>query len=148
MKKLRLLLSFIFVLFLALSPSAQKTSAPNTANTNTTILIDIGCEGANCAGLTVDATAGGVALTSASYNPSVADQPAAFSQAQMADCYNTGAKIWVTDNSAITLASGRGKAIQDGGYFQVYGFTNISKFKAIRDAAVSSTLYCNYYRQP
>lgn len=145
---MKLKIGLVLVLLASTMLTAQKQIDLKTGNSQVAVLINIGCEGANCVGKTVDATAGGITLTSASYNPTVTDQPAGFSQAQKASCYNTGAKIWVTDNTAITLATGRGKAIQDGGVFDIYGFTAISNFKAIRDAAVSSTLYCDYYRQP
>lgn len=148
---IRLMRSVILILVCLIVSSpvyAQKTTSLNTANVNLTIVTNLGCEGTNCAGLTIDATAGGIALTASKYNPTVTDQPSGFSQAQVASCYNTGAKIWITDNSAITLSSGKGKPILDGGYFTIYGYTNIANFKAIRDAAVSSTLYCDYYRQP
>lgn len=144
MKKL-LLLSL--VLLSSISLNAQKTNTLNTLTSSQSILVNMGCEGANCAGLTVDNTSGGVVLTSSVYNPTVTDQAAGFSRAQRADCYNTGAKIWVTDNGVITLAASKGRAVLDGGTFSIYGYTNISNFHAIRDAAVSSTLYCDYYRQ-
>lgn len=127
---------------------AQKTTSLNTANSQESILITFACEGTNCAGLTIDATAGGIALTSAKYNPTVTGLPSGFSQAQIAICTNSGAKIWVTVNSAITLASGDGQPINDGTTFTIYGYTNVANFKAIRDASTSSTLRCDYYRQP
>lgn len=138
----------IFSVLLASSAFAQKQNALTTDRSNTTLLVSIGCEGTNCAGLTIDNTAGGVGLTSSKYNPVVTDQPSGFSQAQRAICSNTGAKIWVTDVPSVTLSSGKGQFILDGGVFTIDGYTNISNFKAIRDAAVSSTIYCTYYRQP
>lgn len=138
----------LLILLFASNVFAQKTTPLRTDNSNTALTVTFGCEGTNCAGLTVDATAGGVVLTAANYNPVVVDQPSGFSQAQRADCFNTGAKIWVTSNSAITLSSGKGRAVGDGGTFTIFGFTEIKNFKVIRDAAVSSTLYCDYSRQP
>lgn len=140
-------LSFVLVFSIA-SLHAQKTNILNTATSNTTITNSFACEGTNCAGLTIDATAGGIVLTAANYNPTVTDVPSGFSQAQRADCFNNGAKIWVTSNSAITLSSGKGRPVLDGSSFTIFGFTNIANFKAIRDAAVSSTLFCDYSRQP
>lgn len=142
-------LSVVCFVLLSLSNNvyAQKANTLNTSNVNIVTMIQLGCEGTNCAGLTVDATAGGVTLTSSKYNPVVADQPSAFSQAQLAICTNSGAKIWYTANSSITLASGDGQPAVDGTTFNIYGFINIQNFKAIRDAAVSSTLRCDYYRQ-
>jgi hypothetical protein len=130
--------------------NAQKNQAQNTGNTQTTILVWMGCEGTNCVGKTVDATAGGVVLDSTKYNPTVTDQPSEFSRAQLAICTNTGAKIWVSSapTTSLTLATSRGQYVLDGGVFSVYNYTNISNFHAIRDAAVSSTLFCDYYRQP
>lgn len=127
---------------------AQKTTSLNTANVQIASVVQFGCEGTNCVGITIDATAGGVALTSAKYAPVVADQPSGFSQAQIAICTNSGAKIWYTSNSSITLSSGSGQPAVDGTVFIIYGNANIVSFKAIRDAAVSSTLRCDYYRQP
>jgi hypothetical protein len=149
LKLLLVLLALIVIVFLPLQAQAQqpKTTILTAGNSTTAVLVNMGCEGTNCVGIAIDATAGGIALTSAKYNPTVTDQPSQFSRAQMASCYNTGAKIWVTDNSAITLASARGRAILDGGTFTIYGYENISAFKAIRDAGVSSTLFCDYYRQ-
>lgn len=142
-------LILLTILILTTIPlSAQRHNTLDTSNSQGAYLVAFACEGTNCAGKTIDATAGGITLTSANYNPVVTDQPAGFSQAQTAVCYNTGAKIWVTSNSTITLSSGKGLAILDGGSFTIYGFASISTFKAIRDAAVSSTLYCDYLRQP
>lgn len=140
-------LSLVLVLS-CVSLSAQKANTLNTSNVQITNLIQFGCEGTNCAGLTIDATAGGVSLTSSKYNPVVTDLPSAFSQAQLAICTNSGAKIWVTSNSAITLAASDGQPIQDGTVIYIYGFINIQNFKAIRDSVTSATLRCDYYRQP
>lgn len=147
MRRLILVASLLLVPSVAL---AQKTTGLNTSNVQNSYQIEFACEGTNCVGKTVDATAGGVTLTAATYNPTVTDQPAGFSQAQAAFCTNTGAKIWVTStpSTVLTLASGRDTPIQDGQGFWIYGFTNIQNFRAIRDAAVSSTLLCAYYRQP
>lgn len=144
----KLLLALVIQGLVATPADAQKHNTLDTSNSQGAYLVPFACEGTNCAGKTIDATAGGITLTSANYNPVVTDQPAGFSQSQVAVCFNTGAKIWVTSNSAITLSSGKGLPILDGGSFTIYGFTNISNFKAIRDAAVSSTLYCDYLRQP
>lgn len=145
-RKLKLLL--LLVVLLLIPSLAQAQQSLLTTNVNVAILKSFACEGTNCAGLTIDATAGGTALTSAQYNPSTADNPSGFSRAQRADCYNVGAKIWVTSLSTITLSTGKGMAVLDGGYFTIYGYTDISTFKAIRDAAVSSVLYCTYSRVP
>lgn len=149
LKSKSLILTFLF-LGIASNSFAQKAIGLNTGNVNTAILDWIGCEGTNCAGKTVDATAGGVTLTSAQYNPTVTDLPAAFSRAQIAVCTNSGAKIWVSvaPSATVTLATAKGQPILDGGSFTVYGYTQISNLHAIRDAAVSSLLYCDYYRQP
>lgn len=145
----KLLLFLLFVLAFTLNAEAQnpKTTNLTAANSNTVILLNMGCEGTNCVGLTIDATVGGIALTAAKYSPTVANQPPAYSNSQRADCYNTGSKIWVTDNATLTLASGRGRAIYDGQFFSIYGIDSIQNFKAIRDSSTSSTLYCDYYRQ-
>lgn len=148
MKLSKLLKTLSLVVLLASPAYAQKAISLNTSNVNITQLVWIGCEGTNCAGKTVDATAGGVTLTSSSYNPTVTDLPSGFSRAQVAVCTNSGAKIWVTPTSTITLASAKGQPIPDGQSFTIYYYDNISGFHAIRDAAVSSTLYCDYYRQP
>lgn len=145
-KSLIICLATLFLF--SLSVNAQRHNTLDTSNSQIAVLVTFACEGTNCAGKTIDNTAGGISLTSANYNPTVTDQPSGFSQAQMASCNNSGAKIWVTVNSAITLSSGKGQPIIDGGSFVIYGYTNIANFKAIRDAAVSSTLYCDYYRQP
>ena len=140
-------------LFLLIPSLAIAQQAPNAALTTdksqTTVVSAFACEGTSCAGLTVDATAGGVALTASKYNPTVTDTPSMISRAQTAICTNSGAKIWVTSvATGVTLASGKGQPIADGGLFTIYGYANISNFKAIRDAAISSTLFCDYYRQP
>lgn len=143
---------FLFLWVLLSKPvNAQKIAPLNTATANITVVpVWIGCEGANCVGKTIDATAGGITLTSAQYNPTVSFTPSNLTQAQTATCANFGAKIWVSSAPAasLTLASGRGQPIQDGQGFSIYGFTAIANFRAIRDAAVSSTLVCDYYRQP
>lgn len=135
---------------------AQKSLSLNTDRSQETILIWMGCEGTNCAGTTVDNTAGGVTLTSTQFNPAVgatfcpSGTNRGMCQAQVAFCSNAGAKIWVSSalTSAVTLASGDGQPFNDGTTFTIYGFTNISNFHAIRDAGSSSTLRCDYYRQP
>lgn len=136
------------VILLASNVQAQKQNGLNTANVIETILPTFACEGSNCAGLTVDNTAGGVVLTAATYNPTVTDLPSGFSRAQVASCTNTGAKIWITTTPSVTLATGKGRPIVDGGSFIIYGYTDISNFHAIRDAAISSVLNCDYGRQP
>lgn len=121
-----------------------------TDKSQTTILVWIGCEGTNCAGKTVDNTAGGVTLTVAQYSPTVTGAPTFTTQAQVAICVNSGNKIWVTPapSATVTLATGDGQPIFDGGGFTIYGIKNITNFHAIRDAASNSTLFCDYYRQP
>lgn len=143
----KLFIFLLFILVLAQVTNAQKVLPLTTDRVTNSILVNMGCEGTNCAGLTVDSTAGGVTLTSSAYNPTVTDQPSGYSQAQRADCYNSGNKIWVTTNPNITLTTGRGIGYADATYFTVYGYTNIKNLHAIRDASSSSTLYCDYYRQ-
>jgi hypothetical protein len=130
--------------------SAQQApqAALTTDKSNATVVIAFACEGTACVGKTVDATAGGIILTVATYNPTVTDTPPMFTRAQSAICTNTGAKIWVTSVPSITLVSGKGQPILDGQIFTIYGYNNIVAFHAIRDAAVSSNLLCDYYRQP
>jgi hypothetical protein len=148
MKLLKLSLSIVLAIGLCVPIQAQRKNNLDTSNVQISNLVWMSCEGTNCVGLTVDATAGGVTLTSAKYSPTVTDQPSGFSQAQVAICSNSGAKIWVSDGTSFTLATARGMPVNDGSTFIVYGFTNISNMHLIRDAAVSSTVFCNYYRQP
>lgn len=147
--QISLTLVIVITTILPTGVQAQKQNALTTDRALSTLLVEFACEGANCAGKTVDATAGGVILTVLTYSPAVtADLPAGFTNAQRADCINSGAKIWITSSPGVTLASGKGRPIFDGGSFTIYGLTNLTNFRAIRDAAVSSTLFCAYSRQP
>ena len=144
----RFVIAVAVLLFCAESALAQNQAVLTTGRSQSTVLVTFSCEGVNCAGLIVDATVGGVTLTAAKYNPVVADQPAEFSRAQSVYCTNNGAKIWYTTVPGVTLATTLGQPVLDTGSFTIYGYANIVNFRAIRDAAVSSTLRCDYSRQP
>lgn len=123
-----------------LSTPTHTQSALNTLNSQVAILTDFDSESITIAGTSIGFTAGTI-------NPVVTDKPAFASQAQRASCQNTGtANINViTDSKAATTSM---PVITPSGTFTVYGYTNITNFRAIRSTGVSSTIYCIYSRLP
>lgn len=97
--------------------------------------------------VTVDATVGGVALTTATYNPTVTDGAELVTRATLATLKNVGAEIRITlDGSAPT--SSVGFVIADGASFEVWGIGDITAFRAIRTGGVSSIITAIYSRRP
>lgn len=96
--------------------------------------------------VTLDATAGGVAFTAATYAPTVTDQPSAFSRAELAvvNCNNAQARYRVDSAAAVTASVGM--LIQDGDWFLIYGYNNIAAFRGIRTGATSVVCDVTYYR--
>lgn len=96
--------------------------------------------------VTFDATAGGVALTSATYNPTVTDKPAEFSRAELAVMSCVTAQIrYRVDGGTVTSANGM--LVNPGDVLLVYGFSNISAFRGIRTGGTSGACDITYYRQ-
>ena len=97
--------------------------------------------------VTIDATAGGVGLTAATFNPVVTDRPGLASEAVLATLQNIGANIRIAlDGSAPTATVGI--RIADGASFDVYGIADITALRAIREGGVSSLLTAVYSRHP
>lgn len=97
--------------------------------------------------VTIDATVGGVGLTTATFNPTVTDRPGLASEAVLATLQNAGAEIRIAlDGSAPTSAVG--VVIADGASFEMWGIGDITAFRAIRTGGVSSILTAIYSRHP
>lgn len=96
--------------------------------------------------LTIDATAGGIALTSATYNPVVTDSPSSMTRAELAVINCQTAQIrYRVDAVAVPTAS-VGMIFNAGEEKQIYGFTAINQFRGIRTTAVSAVCDVTYYR--
>lgn len=95
--------------------------------------------------VTLDNTAGGVILTAATYNPTVTDTPSSVTRAELAvvNCNNAQARYKV-DGGTVTTTSGM--LIQDGDWFLIYGYNNISAFHGIRTGTTSVVCDVTYYR--
>lgn len=97
--------------------------------------------------LTVDATAGGVNLTVATFNPSVTDGVEQVTRALVATIKNVGAEIRITvDGTTVTATVGF--VIADGASFEVWGIDDITALRAIRTGSVSSIITAIYARRP
>lgn len=95
--------------------------------------------------VTLDATAGGITFTAATYSPTVTDQPSSFSRAELAvvNCNNSQARYKV-DGGTVSTTSGM--LVNDGDWFLIYGFANIAAFHGIRTGATSVVCDVTYYR--
>lgn len=97
--------------------------------------------------ITVDSTAGGVRLTAATINPTVADQPSAYSRASLAVCINQTAQIrYQLSGTAPTTTLGM--PIEIGQTITIYGYDDINAFRAIRTTGTSGVIDCTYSRVP
>lgn len=116
-------------------------SSLNTQNTQISVRVSFASEAITVSSVAIGFTAGTI-------NPTVPDKPAASSQATLAVCSNTGtATLNILDTGTNPNATTIGLPVPAGGSFKVYGFTNISRFRAISTGA-DSPLYCIYYRLP
>ena len=98
--------------------------------------------------VTVDATAGGVALTLATYNPTVTDGAVLRTAAVLATIKNVGAEIRITLDGTTTVTSTVGFVIADGASFEVWSIGDITNLRAIRTGGVSSIITAIYSRRP
>lgn len=96
--------------------------------------------------ITLDATAGGIGFTAATYNPTVTDQLSSFSRAEVAVVNCTGAQARYRIDGAGAVTSANGMLINDGDWFVIYGYANIAAFKGIRTGAVSVTCNATFSR--
>lgn len=136
-----LLLSLLLSLLILSLPSiSHAQSTLTTLNTQISVVTAFNDEQ-----VTIDATAGGVGFTAAKINPSCTNCNPDNSRASRADCKVESADIRLS-LTATAPTSAVGLLIANGSTFTLYGYTNISTFKAIRTAAVSATLSCIYYR--
>lgn len=96
--------------------------------------------------VTLDATAGGIALTSATYNPTVVDSPSGMTRAELAiiNCQTAQARYRVDGVAAVTASLGM--IVNPGDTLQVYSFANIAAFRGIRTTGVSAVCDVTYYR--
>lgn len=96
--------------------------------------------------VTLDATAGGIALTSATYNPTVVGTPSSMTRAELAimNCQTAQARYKVDGVAAVTTSLGM--IVNPGDTLQIYGFANIAAFRGIRTGAVSAVCDITYYR--
>lgn len=96
--------------------------------------------------VTIDATAGGIALTAATYNPVVTDSPASMTRAELAviNCQVAQLRYRVDLVAAVTASVGM--TFNAGEEKLIYGFTAISQFRGIRTTATSAVCDVTYYR--
>jgi len=97
--------------------------------------------------VTVDATAGGVQLTVATFEPVVTDDVGQVTRAVVATIKNVGAEIRIMVEGT-TVTATVGFVVADGGSFEVWGIDDITAFRAIRTGAVSSIITAIYARRP
>lgn len=123
-------------------PSSILEAQTNNQPTNSTTLVR---KAFAYEAITLDATAGGIGFTAATYAPTVTDQPSAFSRAEMAvvNCNNAQARYRV-DGGTVTTSNGM--LIQDGDWFLIYGYAHIAAFKGIRTGATSVVCDVTFYR--
>lgn len=96
--------------------------------------------------LTVDATAGGVALTAANYQTALSGNFATKTTAQRAFITVEGYAVRVNvDPSATVTASDDGHALAVGDSLTLTSATQIQNFRAIRTTANSGTLLVTYF---
>lgn len=128
-----------FLLPSATTLSAQQNNEP--LNATTRVRVAFAWES-----VTFDATAGGIGLTSATYNPTVTDKPSEFSRAELAVMSCQTAQIrYRVDGGTVTSANGM--IVNPGDMLMVYGFANISAFRGIRTGGTSGVCDITYYRQ-
>jgi hypothetical protein len=135
--RLSMRVSSIF-LFLALVLSAVPSSAQqslNTGNSQVGILKSYDSEQ-----ITVAAVA--IGFTASKINPTVTSGSG---KAVLATCYNATAEIKILSTGTAPTST-VGLVIPIGGSFQVWGYDDISNFKAIRTGGSSATLDCQYSR--
>ena len=96
--------------------------------------------------VTVDATAGGVQLTDATFRPVLADDMGVVTEARVATIKNVGADIRVTLDGTTTVTASVGFLVPDGGSIEVWGIDDIANLRAIRTGAVSSIITAMYAR--
>ncbi len=87
--------------------------------------------------VTVDATAGGVALTATKYS---SGEKATYAQIQVQT-----APIRVTEDGTAPVGATTGLLFNIGDIFEVWGYEAISKLRMIRDGSVSAVAEVNYY---
>ena len=96
--------------------------------------------------ITIDATAGGIALTAATYNPVVTDSPAGMTRAELAviNCQVAQLRYRVDLVAAVTASVGM--TFNAGEEKLIYGFVAIQQFRGIRTTATSAVCDVTYYR--
>lgn len=140
-----IILSFVVSFFLIPSPLIAQNNgqALTSANSQAAILTAFANET-----ITVDATSGGVAFTALTINPTCTDCIPFSRAAQRADCTTesqTGINIRATITGTAPTTT-VGTLITSGTTFTVFGYTNISAFRAIRTAGTSVVMFCTYSR--
>lgn len=96
--------------------------------------------------ITIDGTAGGIALTSATYNPVVTDSPASLTRAELAIINCQVAQLRYRVDLVAAPTSSVGMTFNAGEEKLIYGFTAISQFRGIRTTATSAVCDVTYYR--
>lgn len=141
LKSVRLLIVSVLLLSLLVLPNTVRAQRALT-DQNSLAAVKTAF---NYEAVTIDSTAGGKSLTSATYNPTVTSGVGNATRATRADCYNQTAQISITwDGTAPTTTIGI--FVEQGQSFIIYGYANIVAFRAIRTGSTSSTLKCVYGR--
>ncbi len=96
--------------------------------------------------LTVDSTAGGVGFTSSIINPSCTSCDPSLNRASAAACTLETAEIRISTVTADAPTTTTGMLIPAGSSIVIYGYADISTFKAIRTGGTSGVLNCTFYR--
>lgn len=96
--------------------------------------------------VTIDATAGGIALTAATYNPTVTAGVASMTRAELAviNCQTAQFRYRVDGVAAPT--SSVGMIWNPGEERLIYGYAHIVAFRGIRTGSTSAVCDVTYYR--
>lgn len=136
----RLLLTISILIMYALGSFVQPSEAQQNPQSQTTIR-----DSYNGEAITVADTA--IGFTASLINPTCTDCPINVLRATLATCTLETANIRVRSDGTDPTAS-VGLLIQSGQSFEVYGYSNISSFRAIRTTGDSGSLFCEYSRIP
>lgn len=96
--------------------------------------------------VTVDDTSGGVALTPATFNPTIGPDASFKAATKTAFISVEDHPIRVNLNPGVTVtASANGHELGDGDAITIEGLASITNFRAIRTTASSATIRVTYY---
>lgn len=132
---------FFFSFIVLFSADILAQQGLNTGNVTTGIRKSFDSESITVAGTSIGFTASKIVPTSQS--PATGDL-----RADLATCNNTGAASISILSTGTAATSSNGLIVPAGGTFQVWGYNDISNFRAIRVTSTSSTIVCIYSRLP